>query len=91
MADLTFVAAPDALKGKRAAAVASIIDKLVAAEGEPVTWDELVSDLDHEHQYTPALHALELVGAVERWEYKEDGRRKRGTAYSLAETVQVSA
>jgi hypothetical protein len=90
MPEITFVAATDELKGKRAAIVARMIQMIVEAEGEPVTWDELTAGVEHEHQYTPALHALELVGAIERWEFVEPGKRRRSTAYSLAEGVEVT-
>jgi hypothetical protein len=89
-AEITFVAASVELHGKRAAAVADMIKMLVEAEGEIVTWDELSYGVEHPHQYTPALHALELVGAIERWDYVEEGKTKHQTAYSLAEGIEVT-
>lgn len=90
MPELTFVEAQEPLKGKRAAVVATIIERLVEADGEPLTFAELLAGTEHEHQYTPALHALELVGAIERWDVKSDnGKGKVQVAYSLAEGVEV--
>lgn len=90
MPEITFVQAQDPLKGKRAAVVATILERLVEAEGEPLTFAELLDGAQHQHQYTPALHALELVGAIERWDAKsDDGKGKTQIAYSLAENVQV--
>lgn len=90
MPEITFVQAQDTLKGKRAAVVARIIERLVEAEGEPLTFGELLDGSEHPHQYTPALHALELVGAIERWDAKsDDGKGKAQVAYSLAENVGV--
>lgn len=89
MADITFVEATDELKGKRAAVVAKMVQQLVDADGEPVTWDELCNGVEHPHQYTPALHALELVGAVERWDFVEAGHRGSKTAYTLSDGVEV--
>lgn len=86
---ITFVAADNQLRGKRAESVGKIIQRLVEAEGEPLTFDELTRGLPHVHQYTPALQALELVGAVERWHYREPGKVKKQTAYSLADSVEV--
>lgn len=84
MPQLTFVEAQEPLKGKRAAVVARILERLVEADGEPLTFGELLAGAEHPHQYTPALHALEFVGAVERWEVKsDDGKGKAQTAYSL--------
>lgn len=89
LSEITFVAAEDELKGKRAAVVARFIELLVEAEGEPVTFAELTQGVEHPHQYTPALHALELVGVVDRWEYSTPGRSKVQHAWSLAEHIEV--
>ena len=89
MPEITFTAASEALKGKRAAIVARMIEQIIEAEGDVVTWDELIKGVEHPHQYTPALHALELVGAIERWEYMEPGKKKRSVAYSLHSDVSV--
>lgn len=87
--ELTFTFDEEPLKGKRAAVVAQMIEKIVTADGEPVSWEELSEDVEHPHQYTPALHALELVGAIERWKFQSPGKRRESTAYSLTETVEV--
>lgn len=89
MPEITFIAAQEALKGKRAAVVARMIEQIVEAEGEVVTWEELTNGIEHPHQYTPALHALELVGAIERWEFIEPGHKKKSQAYSLHSDVNV--
>lgn len=90
MPAITFVQAQEPLKGKRAAVVATILDRLLEADHEPLTFAELLAGAEHPHQYTPALHALELVGAIERWDCKTDsGKGKAQVAYSLAETVTV--
>jgi hypothetical protein len=90
MTEITFVEATEPLKGKRAAVVARMIEQIVQADGECVTWDELINGVEHPHQYTPALHALELVGAIERWEFSEPGHRKKQVAYSLHANVTVA-
>jgi hypothetical protein len=83
----TFVVSETGLKGKRVQAVATIIDRLAeAGVGEPLTFEELLEDVEHPHQYTPALIALELVGAVRRWEYRGNGSKRTQTAYSLENT-----
>lgn len=90
MPELTFVEAQEPLKGKRAAVVATILDRLLEADHEPLTFAELLEGSDHPHQYTPALHALELVGAIDRWDVKsDDGKGKVQAAYSLNENVTV--
>lgn len=89
--EITFTAATEGLAGKRAAVVARMIEMIVEAEGEPVTWEELIQGVEHPHQYTPALHALEMVGAVERWTYSEPGRKGKHVAYSInMDTVSVN-
>lgn len=88
-AQMVFTGAERAPSGTRAAAVAKILERLVEAEGEPLTLDELMRGMSHSQQYIPALHALELVGAVERWTYRNRGKTKLQFAYSLAEGVEV--
>lgn len=90
MAELTFIEARESLKGKRAAVVAQMVQMIVEAGSDGVvTWDELTKGVEHPHQYTPALHALEMVGAIQRWSYSESGSKGHKTAYSLSERVQV--
>lgn len=90
MPDITFTASTDSLKGKRAAVVARMVELLAEAGTEDVvTWDELIAGVEHPHQYTPALHALELVGAIRRWDYKEPNTKGHKTAYSLVDGVEV--
>ncbi len=89
----TYVKAQDELRGKRAASVASMIEQLVEAEGEPVTWSDLndVAGMDHHGQLMPAMIALELIGAVERFEYTDDGGTRAKPAFALAEHVEVES
>lgn len=86
-----FVKAQDELRGKRAACVASVIEQLIEAEGEPVAWSDLMDNagMDHHGQLMPAMHALEMVGAVERYEYTDDGGTRSKPAFALAEDVEV--
>lgn len=90
MPELTFIEAREPLKGKRAAVVAQWLQMIVEAGSDGVvTWDELTQGVDHPHQYMPALHALEMVGAIQRWSYSESGTRGTKVAFSLSEHVQV--
>lgn len=89
-ASITFIGAEDELKGKRAAIVAQMIEQLVeAGPGEPLTWEELTDGIEHSAQYTPAMHALEMVGVIERYSYVEPGKTKPRVAYALLE-VEVT-
>ena len=82
--DITFALVEGDPTGKRAVAVAKVLDRLAEAGiSEPVPFEELVEGIEHPHQYTPALVALELVGVVRRWEYTERGKRRTQYAYSL--------
>jgi hypothetical protein len=88
-----FVKAEDELRGKRAACVASMIEQLVEAEGEPVEWSVMcdTAGMDHHGQLMPAMHALELVGAIVRYEYTDDGGTRSKPAFALAEGVEVES
>lgn len=92
MSTVTFSLNETELRGKRAAVVARMVEQLVEANGEPVTWDELINGVEHPHQYTPALIALELVGAIQRWDFIKPGSSKHSTAYALnTDAVEVQA
>lgn len=87
-----FVKSEDELKGKRAECVSGIIEMLVEAEGDPVAYAELLEEVgmqDQPAQMMPAMHALELVGAVDRYTYTESGKTKARVAYALREGVEV--
>lgn len=86
-----YVPATDAPSGKRAQCVAGMIKILIDAE-DPVPWDELCDQvgMDHHGQLRPAFDALELVGAVKRFSFVENGTRARA-AYALADDVEVKA
>lgn len=89
---MKFVKSEQELKGKRAECVSRIIEQLVEAKGEPVEYAELLAEVDMSDQpaqMMPAMHALELVGAVERYTYTEPGRTKPRIAYALREGVEV--
>ena len=66
-----------------------MIKILVEAEGEPVAWSEMCDEVGMEHhgQLMPAMHALELVGAVERYSYVEDGATRSKPAFAIAEGI----
>jgi hypothetical protein len=87
----TFVAATDEPTGKRAACVAGMIKMLCEADGEPIPWTEMCDEVGMEHhgQLMPAMHALELVGAVERYTFAEDTGTRAKVAYALADGVVV--
>lgn len=84
-----FVRARNELRGKRAACVAGIIRQLL--DGEIHKWTDLCDavGMDHHGQLMPAMHALEMVGAVERYVYT-DGEGTRGKpAFQIAEGIEL--
>jgi hypothetical protein len=87
----TYTKATDELSGKRAACVAGMIELLADAKGEPVEWTHMCSEvgMDHQGQLMPAMHALELVGAIDRYTYIENGGSRQRVAFALAEGVTV--
>jgi hypothetical protein len=92
---ITFVQAKDELSGSRVAMIASAINQLVEAGGEPLTFDELCEAAGAEHSpqqgtILNALQGLELVGAVERWEYVEHGETRSRKAFALSAKVKVT-
>lgn len=86
-----FVKAKDDPRGKRAQCVAGMIQQLIDAEGAPVPWDRMNDEvgMDHHGQLMPAFHALEMVGAVERYTYAEAGSTKARVAFALHPDVEV--
>lgn len=89
----SFVKDEKELTGKRANCVAGIIRQLVEAEGEPVAYADLLDEVemgDQPAQMMPAMHALELVGAVQRYSYVESGKKKPRIGYALKEGVEIS-
>ena len=88
-----FVEAREALSGKRAKCVAGMIQMLIDAKGEPVAWDAMCDEVGMEHhgQLAPAMHALELVGAVKRFTYVDAGSTRPRNAYALADGVEVAS
>lgn len=81
-----YVAAEDEPRGKRAAAVANIIDQLVEAEGHPMPTRELLANAEADvSQMGPALLALELTGIVRRFTFVDKTGTKSQTAYALIE------
>lgn len=91
MSNHSFIEAKDELRGKRASCVAGMIKLLVEAEGEPIPWDELCDSvgMDHHGQLMPAMHALELVGAVDRFAYVESGATRSRPAFAIAEGIDL--
>lgn len=91
---ITLQLVEEPLAGKRAAVIANLIQQLVEAKGEPIPWSEMCEEAGIEGS-TPratfmlAMHSLELVGAVDRWEYVEHGEIKPRPAFALAAKVKV--
>lgn len=87
----SYVEAKDDPAGKRAACVAGMIALLIDAEGDPVPWTDMCDEVGMEHhgQLMPAMHALELVGAVVRHTYVEETGTRAKVAYALAPDVEV--
>jgi hypothetical protein len=88
----TFTAASDELRGKRASCVAGILKQLVEADGDPVAWADLCDNvgMDHHGQLMPAMHALEMVGAVTRFEYVDGEGTRSKPAFAICDGVEVS-
>jgi hypothetical protein len=88
---MKFVPAKNDPTGKRAQCVAGMIEILAEANGEPVPWPEMCDKvgMDHHGQLMPAMHALELVGAVERFTFAVNGSTRPQTAFALAKGVEV--
>lgn len=88
-----FVQSEDELKGKRAECVSGIIEGLVAADGDPIPYAELLEAVgmsDQPAQMMPAMVALELVGAIIRYTYTEIGKTKSRLAFALSEDVEIA-
>lgn len=93
---ITMVPATEELHGTRVAMLANLINQLMeAGPGEPVPFDELceTAEIIHSGQQSAmllALAGLELVGAVERWEYVEHGSTRPLRAFALSAKVKVT-
>jgi hypothetical protein len=88
----SFVKDEKELNGKRANCVAGIIEQLIEADGQPVAYAELLESVemaDQPAQMMPAMNALELVGAIERYTYVEPGKKKPRLAFALRGEVEV--
>lgn len=92
MSNHAFVEDERELSGKRAQCVAGIIRMLAEADGEPIAWTDLCDSvgMDHHGQLMPAMHALELVGAIDRYSYVENGATRSKPAFALADGVAVT-
>lgn len=88
-----FIEASDELRGKRASCVAGILKQLVDADGDPIAWSDLCDNvgMDHHGQLMPAMHALEMVGAVRRFEYVDGEGTRSKPAFAINEDVEVTA
>jgi hypothetical protein len=86
-----FVKADDLPTGKRAECVAGMIKLMIEEAPDPVTWADLCDHvgMQHQGQLMPAMHALEFVGAVERFTYVEPGGKKRKTAFKISDEVEI--
>lgn len=70
--------------GKKATQVADLLEALVAADGEPRSYDEMCEEagIKYPGDLQPAMHALEIAGAVKRFTYTDKGTKKK-TAYAI--------
>lgn len=94
MSQIVLVKATDELHGKRPAEIAGIIKQLVEERGEPVPWAELcagvgITESARRASMLLSMHALELVGVVERYTYVEEGESRPRPAYAIAEHIEV--
>lgn len=92
---ITLVKVTEELHGKRPAEIAGIIEQLIDAKGEPVPWVELcegvgITESARRASMMLSMHSLELVGAVERYEYVETGETRPRPAYALNGKVKVT-
>lgn len=87
--DNEYTAVSEELSGKRAAAVATILDLLIEAEGQPIPTSFLLEESGSDvSQMGPAFLALELTGVAKRFTY-DNGGKKPVTAYAIDEQVEV--
>lgn len=86
-----YTKAADVPTGKRAECVSGMLKILIDAKGEPVPWSDMCDEvgMDHHGQLMPAMHALELCGAVDRYTYVEPGATRSKPAFALAKGVKV--
>lgn len=94
MSEHAFVLATDKPSGKRAAKLAGIIEQIVEADGDAVSFEEACANVEvtvpqHRANLLVAMHALELTGVVDRYTYVERGSTRSKPAYALADGVAV--
>lgn len=82
-----FVEAKEAPTGKKANQVASLMDALVKSKGEPREFEEVCSEVGIKYpgDIQPAMHALEIAGAIKRFTYVESGSTRKRVAYAIVE------
>lgn len=86
------IKAKDNPKGTKASQVAKMLLALVDSE-EPIAFDDLCADAGAKYptDVVAAMHALEMVGAVERYTFNDKGTTKTRTAYKINPKVKVKA
>lgn len=86
------IKAKDNPKGKKAEQMAKMLLALVDSE-EPVPFLQLCEDAGAKYpqDVVIAFHALEMVGAVQRFTYNEQGSTKTQVAYQINGKVKVKA
>ncbi len=87
-----FVKAKDDPKGAKATQVAKMVTLLIDA-GEPLPYEQLCEDAGAKYpqDVVAAMHALELVGAVTRHTFVENGSTRPRVAYQINPKVKVKA
>lgn len=89
-----FVRAEDKPSGKRAAKLAGVIEQIVDADGDAVSFEEACANVgvtvaQHRANLLVGIHALEIAGVVDRYTYVERGSTRSKPAYALADGVAV--
>lgn len=86
----SFVKATEPAMGQRAKRVAGILDLLADAEG-PLPFKDACEQLGIEQpsQLLPAMHALEFVGAVDRYTFVDKQGTRAQVAYAFTERVEI--
>lgn len=82
-----FVESKESPTGKKASQVASLMDALVKAKGEPQEFEAMCAEVGIKYpgDIQPAMHALEIAGAVKRFTYVESGSTRKKVAYAIVE------
>lgn len=86
-----FVQSTRELSGRPAQRVADVLEQLIDAEGEPIEWEILCAgaDIEYPAQMMPAMYALELVGAVVRFDCIDESTLRTTLAFALADEVTI--